>query len=255
MSVVTANMDAALPATVRDIEASAVYQGTRYTQDIWLSADGTEFRVYDPGTVVTPDALDTERTVELAVIMASVAHHPEATTGIGSDRGVSPSFRGIVVSYDDDGAEAIVDVGAGTIRVDTTGFDHEIHVGEFFQLTDVTVHVEGMDPAGQGYEAFVDHLSAADTDTRRGAAAYLGTRGSERAVDALVAQFRAESDPAVRETIVGALGRIAIATTAASDTPDASIRSTLEVAVGDESERVRNCADEWLERVDDHWRD
>lgn len=248
-------MDAALPVTVRDIEASAVYQGTRYTQDVWLSADGTEFRVYDPGTVVTPDALDTERTVELAVIMASVEHHPEATTGIDGDRGVSPSFRGIVVSYDDDGAEAIVDVGAGTIRVDTTGFETTIHVGEFFQLTDVTVHVEAMDPEGQGYEAFVDHLTADDPDTRRGAAAYLGTRGSDRAVDALVSQFRTEPDPDVRETIVGALGRIGIAANTASETPDASIRSTLEAATGDEAEQVRDRADEWLDRVDDHWRD
>jgi hypothetical protein len=247
-------MDAALLATVRDIEASAVYQGTRYTQDVWLSADGTEFRVYDPGTVVTPDALGTERTVELAVIMASVDHHPEATTGIGGDRGVSPSFRGIVVSYDDDGEAAILDVGAGTVRIDTTGFDAAIHVGEFFELTDVTVHVEDIDPEGGGYEAFVEQLSAEDADTRQGAAAYLGTRGSERAVDALVSQFRAESDPAVRETIVGALGRIAIAANAASDTPDASIRSTLEAAVGDEAERVRDRADEWLDRVEDHWR-
>jgi HEAT repeat protein len=111
-----------------------------------------------------------------------------------------------------------------------------------------------MEPAGQGYEAFVDQLSAADADTRRGAAAYLGTRGSEEAVGALVAQFRTESEPTVRETIVGALGRIAIAANSAGETPDASIRSTLEAATGDESERVRNCADEWLGRVDDHWR-
>ncbi|MFB6164477.1 MAG: HEAT repeat domain-containing protein [Haloarculaceae archaeon] len=247
-------MDAALPVRVVEIEPGTVHREPRRSRHVRVRLpDGPTVRVYDPRSVVTPDAVGTERTLELAAVVATVEAAPGAETGLDVAEGSVPEFRGLVVAFDAAGEEAVLDVGAGTVRFDTVTVDRRVHVGDVVRLRRPVVHVESMTPAGQPYDGFLGQLEAADAADRRVAARYLGFRGSERAVGPLVERFRAERSPAVREAIVTALGRLAITARRPAAAPNPRVRSTLEAATGDEAERVRVVADEWVERVSTHW--
>lgn len=245
-------MEPALPVGVREIERGAVCADSRRTRHVRVGlADGPTVRVYDPEALVTPDMVGSERTVELAAVVASVAPAEAQTTQVVVEAGGQPAFRGLVVAFDDDAA--LLDVGAGTVRFDTATVDRRVHVGDYVRVTDAVVHVEGVSPAGQDHEAFLGQLAADDPDARREAARYLGHQGSEAAVDPLVECYRSATDPEVREAVVGALGRLALTARGPGSSPNARLRSTLEAATGDEASAVRRAADEWLERVGSHW--
>ena len=248
-------MDAALPVQVEAIEPGTVRRRPRRSRHVRLRvADGAVIAVYDPRTVVTPDAVDTEREVDLSVAVPSVEPCPTGKVGIQARAdGDAVSFNGIVVTFDEPVAEALLDVGVGTLRFDTDSVDQRLYVGDCLELTDPVVHVTGMSPAGQSYDAYLSQLDSDDPDARREAATHLGHRGRERAVDRLVTQFRAESEPGVRRTVVTALGRLAVTARRPDERPDPRIRSTLEAATGDEARTVRDAADEWLDRVAGYW--
>jgi len=248
-------MHAALPVEVREIEPGAVHSDPPSARHVRLRVpDGPIVRVYDPRTVVTPDAVGTERTVELVAVATSLQTQHERTTGVDARSGEVPAFEGIVVTFDEsDGDEALLDVGIGTVRFNTATIDERIHVGDFVRLSGPTVHVDGMDPAGQDYEDFITQLDAETPTARREAAAHLGHCDSDRAVDPLVERFRAESAPSVRRAIVAALGRIAITAYPPNRGPNPRVRSTLEAATGDAAEPVRDAADEWLDRLESRW--
>lgn len=248
-------MDAALPVRVVEIEPGTVHREPRRSRHVRVRLpDGPAFRVYDPRSVVTPDAVGTERRLALAAVVATVDPMPGAATAVTVGDGGTPRFRGRVIAFDEGGAEALLDVGVGTVRFDTVTVDARVHVGDVVRLEGPVVHVEAMEPAGQSYDAFLDQLAADDPSARRVAARYLGYRGRERAVAPLVERFRAERDPAVREAVVTALGRLAITARRPDEAPDPRVRSTLEAATGDEAAGVRAVADEWLDRVASRWR-
>ncbi|MFB6084224.1 MAG: HEAT repeat domain-containing protein [Halorientalis sp.] len=246
-------MDAALPVRVEAIEPGTVRRRPRRSRHVRLRvADGATIAVYDPRTVVTPDAVGTEREVELSAEVPSVEPHPTGEAGIVTRAGGDAvTFHGVVVTVE--GATALLDVGAGTVRFDAGSVDRRCYVGDRLELADPVVHVTGMSPAGRSYEAYLSQLDGDDPDARREAATHLGHRGRERAVDELVARFRAESDPTVRRAVVTALGRLAVTARRPDERPDPRIRSTLEAATGDEAPEVRDAADEWLDRVDGYW--
>jgi hypothetical protein len=248
-------MDAALPVQVESIEPGTVRRRPRRSRHVHLQvADGGTIAVYDPETVVTPDAVGTEREVELSAEVPSVEPCSTAEAGIHPQAGGDAvRFYGIVVTFDGSGSEALLDVGAGTVRFDTSSVERRLYVGDFLELTDPVVHVTGMSPTGQSYDAYLSQLDSDDPDARREAATHLGHRGRECAVDRLVAQFRAESEPGVRRAVVTALGRLAVTARRPDERPDPRIRSTLEAATGDEAREVRNAADEWLDRVSGYW--
>lgn len=247
-------MDAALPAEIREIDPGTVHREPRETRHVRLCVTGgPTVRVYDPGTVVTPDAVGTERDLELAAVVATVDRADEQVGRVETDAAETPVFQGLVVSFDADAEEALLDVGVGTVRFDTVTVDRRVHVGDYVRLTGAVVHVEGMTPPGRPDERFLTQLRAEDAHDRRDAARYLGFRGTEDAVDALVECYRAEPDPAVREAVVTALGRLGITAQRPGESPNPRVRSTLEAATGDEAELVRDAADEWLGRVSDHW--
>lgn len=247
-------MEAALPAEIREIDPGTVHREPRATRHVRLCVtDGPTVRVYDPGMVVTPDAVGTERDFELAAVVATVERTDERVGRIETDAAETPVFQGLVVSFDADGEEALLDVGVGTVQFDTVTLDRRVHVGDYVRLTGAIVHVEGMTPRGQPYERFLTQLEEDDAQARREAARHLGFRGSERGVDALVECYRAEAEPAVREAVITALGRLAITAQRPGESPNPRVRSTLEAATGDESELVREAADEWVARVSDYW--
>ena len=248
-------MQAALPVEVRGIEPGAAHSDPPSTRHVRLRvADGPVVRVYDPRTVVTPDAVGTERTVELVAVATTVEARAGESTGVEARSGQVPAFRGVVVTFDAAGSdEALLDVGVGTVRFDTATVEERVHVGDFVRLRGPTVHVDGMDPDGKDYEAFLAQLDAAAPPARREAAAHLGHCGSDRAVEPLVERFRVDSAPSVRRAVVAALGRIAITAHRPDEGPDPRIRSTLEAAAGDAAKPVRDAADEWLDRLESRW--
>jgi hypothetical protein len=248
-------MHAALPVEVAEIEPGAPHSDPPSARHVRLCVpDGPTIRVYDPRTVVTPDAVGTERTVELVVVATAIERRHERATGVDVRSGGVPSFQGIVVTFDEAGSdEALLDVGVGTVRFNTATLDERIHVGDFVALSGPTVHVDGMDPAGKEYADFLDQLEAEDPPARREAAAHLGHCGSDRAVDPLVERFRNDPAPSVRRAVVAALGRIAITAYPPNRGPDPRLRSTLEVATGDTAKPVRDAADEWLDRLESRW--
>jgi hypothetical protein len=248
-------MDAALPVQVEAIEPGTVHRRPRRSRHVRLQVtDGATIVVYDPETVVTPDAVGTEREVELSAAVPSVESCPAGEVGIRAQAdGDAVTFYGIVVTFDEAGAEALLDVGVGTVRFDTDSVEQRLYVGDCLELTEPVVHVTGMSPAGQSYDAYLSQLDSDDPDARREAATHLGHRGRERAVDRLVAQFRAEGEPSVRRAVVTALGRLAVTARRPDERPDPRIRSTLEAATGDEARTVRDAADEWLDRVAGYW--
>ena len=248
-------MHAALPVEIREIEPGAVHSDPPSARHVRMRVPGgSVVRVYDPRTVVTPDAVGTERTVELVAVATSVETSHERTTGVDARSGEVPAFEGIVVTFDEAGSdEALLDVGVGTVRFNTATIEERVHVGDFVRLSGPTVHVVGMDPQGQDYDAFLAQLAAPEPSARREAAAHLGHRGSDRAVDPLVDRFRTDSAPSVRRAVVAALGRIAITAYRPGERPDPRIRSTLEVATSDTAQPVRDAADEWLDRLESRW--
>lgn len=247
-------MEAALPAEVREVDPGTVHREPRETRHVRLCpADGPTMRVYDPATVVTPDAVGTERDFELAAVVATVEQVTERVSRVETDAGETPVFQGLVVGFDAAGEEALLDIGTGTVRFDTVTIDRRVHVGDYVRLTGAVVHVEGMTPPGRPYERFLTQLSDDDAGARREAARYLGFDESEDAVDALVECYRAEPEPAVREAVITALGRLAITARRPGESPEPRVRSTLEAATGDEARLVREAADEWLARVSDYW--
>lgn len=251
---VNPGMDAALPVDVREIERGSVHTEPRRTRHVRLGlADGPTLRVYDPRALVTPDVVGSERTVELAAVVATVDPADEQRARVTVGPGEQPVFQGLVVAFEDDCGEALLDVGDGTVRFDTVTVDRRIHVGDYVRVTDAVVHVEGISPPGQDDDAFLGQLAEGDPDARREAARYLGHQGSADAVDPLVECYRQSSDPGVREAVVDALGRVALAARGPGNPPNARVRSTLEAATGDESRAVRETADQWLERVRSEW--
>lgn len=248
-------MQAALPVEVLGIEPGTAHGDPPSTRHVRLRVtDGPVVRVYDPRTVVTPDAVGTERTVELVAVATTVEARAVESTGVEARSGQVPAFRGVVVTFADAGNdEALLDVGVGTVRFDTATVEERVHVGDFVRLRGPTVHVDGMDPDGQDYEGFLAQLDTDAPPARREAAAHLGHCGSDRAVEPLVERFRAESAPSVRRAVVAALGRIAITAHRPGERPDPRIRSTLEAATGDAAKPVRDAADEWLDRLESRW--
>ncbi|AQL42688.1 hypothetical protein BV210_08180 [Halorientalis sp. IM1011] len=246
-------MDAALPVKVEAIEPGTVRRRPRRSRHVRLQvADRATIAVYDPETVVTPDAVGTEREVDLSAEVPSVEPYPGGEVGIAAQSGGDTvTLYGIVVAVE--GTAALLDVGAGTVRFDTSSTDRRLYVGDCLELADPVVHVTEMSPTGQSYDAYLSQLDSDDPDARREAATHLGHRGSERAVDRLVAQFRAEDEAGVRRAIVTTLGRLAVTARRPDERPDPRIRSTLEAATGDEAQEVRNAADGWLDRVGDYW--
>lgn len=254
MGSVLRDMDAALPVQIEAIEPGTVRRRPRRSRHVRLQVDGATIAVYDPQTVVTPDAVGTEREVELSAEVPSVEPCPTGEVGIDTQAdGDAVTFYGIVVTFDEAGTAALLDVGAGTVQFDTGSVDQRLYVGDFLELADPVVHVTGMSPTGQSYDAYLSQLDSDDPAARREAATHLGHRGRECAVDRLVAQFRAEGDPGVRRAVVTALGRLAVTARRPDERPDPRIRSTLEAATGDEAQEVRNAADEWLGRVAGYW--
>ncbi|WP_336001159.1 HEAT repeat domain-containing protein [Halorientalis halophila] len=248
-------MDAALPARVEEIEPGTVHRRPRRSRHVRLRPlDSGPLVVYDPRTVVTPDAVGTDREVELSAVVPSVESCPADERGIepGPD-GETVTLTGVAVGFETDGTEGLLDVGAGTIRFDTAAVDRRLAVGDRLCLADPVVHVTGMSPAGQSMEGYLAQLDGADPAARREAAMHLGHRASERAVDRLVARFRDEGEADVRRAVVTALGRLAVTARRPDERPDPRIRSTLEAATGDESGTVRDAADEWLDRVAAYW--
>ncbi|WP_193767601.1 HEAT repeat domain-containing protein [Halorientalis pallida] len=248
-------MDAALPVQIEAIEPGTVRRRPRRSRHVRLQVgDGATIAVYDPQTVVTPDAVGTEREMELSAEVPAVESRPTGEAGIAArSGGDAVTFYGIVVTVDEAGTEALLDVGSGTVRFDTSSVDRRLYVGDFLELADPVVHVTGMSPTGRSYEAYLSQLDSDDPAARREAATHLGHRGRERAVDRLVAQFRAEHDPSVRRAVVTALGRLAVTARRPDERPDPRIRSTLEAATGDEAREVRDAADDWLDRVASYW--
>lgn len=250
------SMDAALPVEVREIEPGTVHSDPRRTRHVRLRVeDGPLVRVYDPRGVVTPDAVGDRRTVELAAVVATVETTSRQRGHVDVEAGERPVFQGPVVTFDGEGEQALLDVGVGTVRFDTVTVDRRVHVGDFVRVTGAVVHVEGMTPGGRSQGAFVGRLQGDDAADRRSAARYLGHCGDETAVDPLVECYRREREPAVREAVVAALGRLALSTRRPDEAPNPRVRSTLEAATGDEAAIVRETADEWLGRVTDYWRD
>lgn len=248
-------MDAALPARVEAIEPGTVHRCPRRSRHVQLQVgDEATIVVYDPRTVVTPDAVGTERDVEVSAEVPSVEPCHTGEVGIVSAAGGDAvTLYGVVVAFGEAGTEALLDVGAGTVQFDTSSVDRRLYAGDCLELTDPVVHVTGMSPPGQSYEAYVSQLGSDDPDARREAATHLGHRGREGAVDRLVAQFRVEAEQRVRRAVVTALGRLAVTARRPDEPPDPRVRSTLEAATGDEARAVRDAADEWLDRVAGHW--
>lgn len=255
MDVFSADMNVALPVEVREIEPGAVHCEPPRSRHVRLRVvEGPAIRVYDPATVVTPDAIETRRSVELVAVATTIEPNPEMTTGVGVGQGGTAEFDGTVIAFaDGSDTEAVLDVGIGRIRVNTATTDRPVHVGDFIQLSGPTIHVDSMNPPGQSDADFLAQLDADDQTARREAASYLGHSGSTEAIDPLVERFRAEQQPAVRQAVVAALGRIALTAHRPDEGPDPRIRSTLEAATGDETQRVRTVADEWLNRLEPRW--
>lgn len=247
-------LKASLPVQIVETFPSAVYRGQVYTQHAILALEGaTEFNVYDPGRIISPVMVETDKLVELFVFIAVVIQSPEKERDIKFDNEEQPVFRGLVVDLNQDGDRGTLDVGIGLIRFDPRDADEPVGIGDHLQITRCTIHltdVEGSQDYDDEYDFYLDRLSNGDPEERRAAARHLGTLGSELGLDELIAALQDDEDSGVRTEAATALGRIGMAARAPGEERDPRIMENLQEVTNDENDTVAEAASLAVEDIE-----
>lgn len=217
-----------------------MYRGTVYDQDVLVRVDGREFEVFDPDSVITPDTVGTTRDVQL-----NVWGYDKTVRKREDRREIAPvsegrlTVRGQVVDLE----RELLNVGTGTLKIERDGLPDGTEEGDFVELRAACAQylwdVEGSRDYDEAYNFFLERLRDDDPERRVEAAKYLGERGSERCLDALISTLEDDPVPAVRASAAMALGVIGASACNSSDDRDPRIQNSLRRARDDEKEVVR----------------
>lgn len=240
-------MNAKLPVEIVERRPCAVYRGTVYDQDALVRVDGCEFVIFDKDSLVTPDMVGTTRDIDLHV------WGYDETVGLSEPHwGVEPvedgfTVRGKLLDID----RELLDVGPGSVEIDVEDLPNEANEGDFVELREACAKylsdVEGSRESHESYAFFLERLRADDPEIRAEAAQYLGERGSEQCLDAVISTLKDDPVPSVRASAALALGVIGASACNSSSERDPRIEESLRRAQDDDSEAVREAAEEGME--------
>ena len=240
-------MDASLPVEIVERRPFAVYRGTVYDQKILVRVDGCEFVIFDKSSLVTPDMVGTTRDIDL-----HVWGYDETVELSEPHRGVEPAedgftVRGKLLDFD----RELLDVGAGSVEIDVEDLPDGTGEGDFVELRKACAKylsdVEGSRESHESYAFFLERLRDDDPEIRAEAARYLGERGSEQCLDAVISTLADDPVPSVRASAAMALGIIGASACNSSRERDPRIKESLRRAQDDDSEAVREAAEEAME--------
>lgn len=234
------NVQSRLPVEIVERRPSTVYRGTVYDQDALVRVDGREFEVFDPDSVVTPHMVGTTREVQL-----NVWGYEKTVRKRENRRGFEPVSDGrlTVRGRVSDVERELLDVGSGTVKIERDDLPNGVEEGDFVELQAACAQylwdVEGSRDDDEAYDFFLERLRDDAPERRAEAARYLGEKGSERCLDALVSTVEDDPVPAVRASAAMALGVIGASACNSSDDRDPRIQKSLRRARDDEERAVR----------------
>lgn len=251
-------MEAALPIEVVERRPWTEYRGTVYEWGAVVATTDSEFEVFDLNSLVTPEMTGTSREVDLLVWCSS-----DAVPLSGERYGIEPiaddwhlTVRGEMGRMDPDARSALLDVGDGTVRIKIDELPDSAVEGSFVEIRDAAPYlygVEGDRSSGETYEFFLARLRSEDPDVRAEAAEFLGTKGSERCLDALISTLKDDPAPSVRRAAAEALGRIGASAYEPDVKPESSIEASLRGALEDDAEEVQEEARDALDFIAEWW--
>ena len=233
-------MESRLRVEIAERRPSSVYRGTVYDQDALVRVDGREFEVFDPDSVVTPDMVGTTRDVELHVWgYEETIRQQEERREIEPVSDGNLTIRGQVLDVE----RELLDVGSGAVKIEPDDLPDGTEEGHFVELRAACAqylwNAEGRREYDEVYNFFLGRLRDDDPETRAEAAKYLGEKGSERCLDALISAVENDPVPSVRASAALALGVIGASACNSSDDRDPRITESLARARDDEEKMVR----------------
>ena len=230
-------MNARLSVEIVERRPSTVYRGTVYDQDVLVRVDGSEFKIFDMDAIVTPDMVGTTRDIDL-----NVWGYDETLKLSEERRGVKPSDEGLTVRGEViDVERELLHVGAGSIDIDTEELPSGTDEGDFVELraacAKYLLDIEGSRDYNETYDFFLERLREDDPEIRAEAAKFLGEKGSERCLDAMISTLEDDPVPSVRASAAMALGVIGASACNSSKSRDPRIKEALQRSQ-DDVERV-----------------
>lgn len=240
-------MNARLPVEIVERRPCAVYRGTVYDQNALVRVDGCEFVIFDKNSLVTPDMLGTTRDIDL-----HVWGYDEAVELPEPHWGVEPVEDGFTVRGELlDIERELLDVGSGSVEIDVEDLPNEADKGDFVELRKACAKylsdVEGSREFDETYAFFLERLRDDDPEIREEAARYLGERGSERCLDAIISTLEDDPVPSVRASAAMTLGVIGASACNSSSERDPRIKESLRRAQADDAEAVREAAEKGMD--------
>ena len=232
-------MNARLPVEIVERRPCAVYRGTVYDQDALVRVDGCEFVRFDKSSLVTPEMVDTTRDIDL-----HVWGYDETVELSEPHWGVEPAEDGFTVRGELlDIERELLDVGSGSVEIDVEDLPNEADEGDFVELRKACAKyltdVEGSRDFDETYAFFLERLRDDDPEIRAESARYLGEKGSERCLDAMISTLEDDPVPSVRASAAMALGVIGASACKSDKDRDPRIKESLRRARDDDAQAVR----------------